>query len=434
MNVLVVGSGGREHALAWKLAQSPSVERVLAAPGNPGIAQVADLHDTDATDFDAIGRICREESVDLVVVGPERPLIAGLADRLAESGCSAYGPSAAAAQIEASKAFAKRLMTEAGIPTARFETLTDFAAAKEYVESEHEAGRQVVVKASGEAFGKGAIVCDTAAEAIAAAERMLVREEFGEAGRTVIVEERLFGRELSLLAVCNGKEYRLLPAAQDYKAAYDGGRGPNTGGMGSYSPVAWIPQDEVEQLAETFIAPVLRVMEAQGTPYIGTLYAGLMVCEDGPRALEYNVRFGDPETQAILPLLESDLGELLLAAALGMPLPQITVSPEACVVVVIAANGYPSTYETNMELPDLDVGPDVILFHAGTATRGGKLVNSGGRVLNIAKIARDASTAARGAYEAIIGRFQEPWRYRTDIGRQATLTAPRLGETQQKGE
>jgi len=417
VKVLVLGGGGREHALAWRLSQSESVSEVLALPGNPGIGECARLIAADPNNAATVVDVARSEGVGLVVVGPEAPLLAGVADALREAGIDVFGPAAAAAQLEGSKAFAKRLMRQVGVPTAEFDIFTDLDDAERFIRGMDTQGRKVVVKASGAALGKGAIVCDNAAEAVEAARRMLVAGEFGEAGETIVVEERLSGRELSLFAVSNGKEYVLLPCAQDYKRAEDGDRGPNTGGMGAFSPIEDISAPQVDALGRAFIAPIVRHFREKGTPYVGVLYAGLMMTPMGPFALEYNVRFGDPEAQAILPRLRGDFGAFLQAAARGEPMSPPEVDPQHCVVVVVAARGYPGEYPKGLPLPSLTLTEGVMLLHAGTKADGGEVVSSGGRVLNVVALAASREEAARRAYACLEG-MPDCWHYRRDIGKQ----------------
>ncbi|MEO7454020.1 MAG: phosphoribosylamine--glycine ligase [Fimbriimonadales bacterium] len=412
MRVLVVGSGGREHALAWKLKISPTVESVYAVPGNPGIEQIAEILPVDVYDFFALNDAAMERHIDLVVVGPEKPLCAGLADFMDHTGIPVFGPSQACAQIEGSKAFAKQLMADEGIPSARFRSFTQAPEAREYLRKEWGEGRKVVVKASGEALGKGAILPDTADEACDAVDAMLVRNEFGEAGKTIVIEERLHGEELSLMAICNGRDYRLLPAARDYKKVNDGDTGPNTGGMGAVSPIE-VPN--LEELGEKFVRPVLDRFLRDGTPYVGALYPGLMLTDSGPKCLEYNCRFGDPETQCVLPRLGGDLAQILLRAARGQDLHETIVSADACISVVIASKGYPGKFEKKVPLPDLS-SDNVYVFHAGVSELNGELVSSGGRVLTISATAPAVHEAREKAY-AFASRFNDgPWHYRRDIG------------------
>lgn len=416
MRVLVIGSGGREHALVWKLAKSPLVEKVFAVPGNPGIGELAETHPLPARDFEAIVSLCLENQIELVIPGPEGPLIAGIGDRLREAGILVYGPSRCAAQLEGSKAFAKELMKRIGVPTAPFRLFSQPTEVMRYIEEEFKQGHKVVVKVSGEAQGKGAFVCDTEAEAIQAVERILVRREFGEAGSTVVIERRLFGRELSLFAICQGEEYVLLPPAQDYKTLYEGGKGPNTGGMGAYSPVPDVSDEKLQEYASLVVAPVLKELNREGTPYVGTLYAGLMITEEGPQVLEYNVRFGDPETQVVLPRLKGDFGELCYKTARQEALPEVEVEDLTCVAVVIAAPGYPGTYEQGIPLPPLQLGEGFLVFHAGTRYDDGRLVSSGGRVLNIVCCDSNRDLAVSRLYAVIEKTFGAPWHFRRDIG------------------
>lgn len=412
MKVLVLGSGGREHAICWKLANSASIDRVFCMPGNPGIKECAQLVHGDPANIAQGLEVCDDLRPDLVVIGPEKPLIVGVADALRTAGTQVYGPSKSCARLEGSKAFAKKLMDEEGIPTAAFRSFTDFGKARAYIEEKF----PVAVKASGEALGKGAVIPNTLEEAIDAAERMLVKGELGDAGKEVVIEARLFGRELSLMAVCSGADYRVLPSAQDYKAAFDGGEGSNTGGMGAISPAPEITQQQLEEYGRTFVAPVLRRFEREGTPFVGTLYPGLMLTKDGPRALEYNVRFGDPETQAILPRLRSDFGDLLYKAASGGVLPKISAAEDVCVAVVVASNGYPSEYRKGVRLPELPTGPDFLVFQAGTAIESGSLVSAGGRVLNIVGTGSDSAAAREAAYRAAASFQSGDWHFRNDIG------------------
>lgn len=414
MRVLVVGSGGREHALAWKLAQTCDV---YCVPGNPGISETASLREGSAEDPDRLEAICREDEIDLVVFGPERPLIAGVGDHLRAEGYAVFGPSAYCAQIEGSKSFAKRMMIEQGIPTARYRDFSDFNEAREYIDSEYAAGREVVVKASGEALGKGVIIPGDEAEAVSAAKAMLVDRSLGDAGQVIVVEERLVGQEVSLIAICNGSDYLVLPSAKDYKAVFDGGLGPNTGGMGAISPSPDIDEAAFLSWGELFIRPILESFAASGNRYMGTLYAGLILTEEGPKALEYNARFGDPETQAIMPRVRGDLGEILYLAAEGKPMPNLEVGPECCATIVLSARGYPGKYEKNIPLPEIKSSEKVIIFHAGTSLVNGHVVSTGGRVLNVTGLALEPKEAVEMAYGTIDDKFDERWHYRKDIGR-----------------
>ena len=401
MNVLLVGAGGREHALAWKIAQSPRLGELHAAPGNPGIAALGACHPLRSDDPEALLGLCREAGIDLVVVGPEAPLVAGLADHLRHAGIAVFGPSAAAAKIEGSKSFAKDVMHAAGVPTAG--TLA-------------EAQAPCVVKADGLAAGKGVFVCRTEAEV---ADALARARSLGEA---IVVEELLEGEEVSLFALCDGVDALPLAPAQDFKRLLDGDEGPNTGGMGSYSPVPDLTAEEAEQLVESVHRPVLRELAARGVPFQGLLYAGLMLTDGGPRVLEFNCRFGDPETQAILPRLEGDLLESLAAAAAGtLAGVELAAGPEAAVTVVLAAGGYPDKPETGVALegiPDAEA-EGALVFHAGTALRGGSLVSSGGRVLNVTGIGASVAEARERAYRAVDRIELAGVQYRHDVALRA---------------
>lgn len=404
MRILVVGSGGREHALAWKLAQEHDV---FACPGNPGIAQVASCFEGDPV------AAAIQIRPDLVIVGPENPLIDGLADHLRVEGFAVLGPGADGAQHEASKAFSKSMMAEAGVPTAPFSIHTDASSARMAAKARFDAGQSVAVKASGAALGKGVVVCDTYEEADDAIAMMLEDGELGEAGRTVVIEDRLRGWEFSLLSIVSGTEFVSLPVAQDYKRALDGDRGPNTGGMGTYSPVAKVTDDLVAKTEDRIVRPILEAMKAQGIDYRGVLFSGVMVVDGEPMCLEYNVRFGDPETQSVMRRLGSGLGELLLAAAKGEPLPLISAEVPAAVTVVLASPGYPGAYEKGIPISiPADLEEDVVVFHAGTAPhptapgsqtmrRGeGEFKSAGGRVLGVSATGATVAEARAKAYSA----------------------------------
>jgi phosphoribosylamine--glycine ligase len=412
MRVLVVGSGAREHALVWKLANSATVESVYSVPGNPGIEQIAEILAVDEYDFFALNDAAMERRVDLAVIGPEKPLVAGIADFMSHTGIPVFGPVKDCARIEGDKSFAKKLMMEERIPTARYQAFDSAPEARAYVHAEWSAGRPVVVKASGEALGKGVILPETAEEACDAVDAMLVRKEFGHAGDTIVIEERLNGQELSLMAICNGRDYRLLPPARDYKKVGDDDTGRNTGGMGAVSPID-VPN--LDELGEAFVKPVLERFLRDGTPYVGALYPGLMLTEDGPKCLEYNCRFGDPETQVVLPRVGGDFAQTLLKAARGEELPRTIVSADVCIGVVVASKGYPGRFEKLVPLPDL-TGDGVNVFYAGISELNGDIVSSGGRVLTITATAPTVSEAREKAY-AYAKRFDDgPWHYRRDIG------------------
>jgi phosphoribosylamine--glycine ligase len=420
VRILVIGGGGREHALTWKLAQNPTVDKLFAAPGNAGMQELARCEAVDVEKPAAVADFVEAHGIDLTVVGPEAPLVAGLADELAERGMRVFGPSKDAARIEGSKAWAKEIMVKAGVPTARSTTVASF---EEGVRTLDEYGLPVVVKADGLAAGKGVTVAETREAAEQALSECLVDLAFGPAGATVVIEEFLEGEELSILCLTDGRSVLPLVPAQDFKRAYDGDAGPNTGGMGSYSPVPTAPADIVERAVKEVFEPVVRTLDAAGSRYVGCLYGGLMLTKDGPKVLEFNCRFGDPETQAVVPRLRSDLAELLLACTeqnLAHYKPVWT--DEASVVVVVASGGYPGAYETGVPIEGLDRASTidgVEIFHAGTSRRGGKTVTAGGRVLAVSALGADISSARERAYEAV-GRIQfEGMEYRKDIAERA---------------
>ena len=405
MRVLVVGSGGREHALAWKLAQSPVLSELHAAPGSPGIAELAECHPIRADDAEGILGLSRSLEVDLVVVGPELPLVLGLADALRRFGVSVFGPSAAAARIEGSKAFAKDVMTEAGVSTATRLPL---------------ARPPCVVKADGLAAGKGVFVCRTQAEVDEALRAL------APVGADVVVEELLEGPEVSLFAICDGREVVPLVSAQDFKRAFDRDEGPNTGGMGAYAPVPGVGPLEADELVATVHRPVLAELERRGAPFVGVLYAGLMLTPDGPRVLEFNCRFGDPETQAVLPLIEQDLLEALAAAAGGqLEGMRVARAPGAAVTVVLAAEQYPADGNRGATITGVEDAraAGALVFHAGTARHGQRLVTNGGRILGVTGLGASVAEARTAAYDAVRLIEFEGMRYRSDIAADAAAGA-----------
>jgi phosphoribosylamine---glycine ligase len=421
-DVLVVGSGGREHALAWKLAQSPRLGRLYAAPGNAGMAEVAECLPVRAEDLDGITRLARDREVGLVVIGPEAPLAAGLSDRLRAERIPVFGPSAAAARIESCKGFARELMANMDVPQPEFARFTDFGQASAYLEVlESQGAESVVVKASGLAAGKGAIVCDSLARARAEARAMLVERSFGGAGTEIVIEERLDGEEVSLFILTDGKEAVPLLPAQDYKRAYDDDRGPNTGGMGAYTPAPLMTAALRDDAMEHIVRPVLEGLVEEGAPFHGCLYAGLIRTRHGLRVIEFNCRFGDPETQALLTLLESDLLELLLACAEGRLAGQdVRWRPGCAVSVVMTSGGYPGSYQSGKPVQGLRGAaalPGVTVFHAGTALQGGEVVTAGGRVLNVTGTGATFAEARERAYAGVEQIRFEGREYRTDIGR-----------------
>jgi phosphoribosylamine---glycine ligase len=422
VKILLVGGGGREHALAWKIAQSPLVEHMWAAPGNPGIARHARCLDLAVDDADGLAGFAAGHDVDLVVVGPEQPLVAGLADALRAKGLAVFGPSRRAAAIEGSKAFAKRLMAGHGIPTARFATFDDPVAARRYA---RELGAPCVVKTDGLAAGKGAIVCATLAEADTAIAQCMERREFGAAGATVVIEEFMRGEEASFFVLAGAGGVLPLAAAQDHKTVFDGDRGPNTGGMGAFSPVAAVDAAMQDRVMREIVEPTLAALAAEAAPYAGVLYVGLMLTAEGPRVVEFNCRFGDPECQAIMLRMEEDLVPLLLAVARGERLPAPppwTNAGRAAVCVAVASGGYPGRYTTGQEITGVDAAearPGVQVFQAGTARRQGRLVTAGGRVLGVTAVAEDLTAAIAAAYEGVSRSHFEGMHYRSDIGRKA---------------
>jgi len=400
--VLVLGGGGREHALCWALDRAPSVTAVHCAPGNAGVGQVATCHsEVDASDGDAVVRLAADLGADLVVVGPEAPLVAGVSDALEAADVAVFGPSAAAARIEGSKQFAKQIMTAAGVPTARYWSGDDPEAA---VAALDDFAPPYVVKADGLAAGKGVRICAERSEAEIAIEETMIAGLFGDAGNVVVLEEFLTGPEVSIFALCDGATCRLLAPAQDFKRAFDHDEGPNTGGMGAWSPY---PVDDalVEALCAGVFQPVLDELAQRGVPYTGVLYGGFMLTPAGPQVLEFNARFGDPETQVVLPRLRSDLGELLTACAAGRlaDAPPLIWDERSCVTVVLASGGYPGSYQTGRRIAGLDVAAqhgDALVFHAGTARKGDATVTAGGRVVGVSGLGVDVSSARAAAYAA----------------------------------
>lgn len=412
MRVLVLGSGGREHALAWKLSQEAEVH---AAPGNPGIAQIAECHPVSLGDDEGVVQLGARLQPDFALIGPEAPLLTGLADRIRTSGIPVVGPGVEAARLEGSKSFAKKLMAEAGVPTAEFQTFENAHEAREYARRAYGSGKRLAIKASGPALGKGVVVADDLDTALATIDDMLVRRSFGEAGTTVVLEERLTGPEFSLLTLCSDKGYLSLPVAQDYKRACDGDQGPNTGGMGSYSPLPHLTADKVAATEAEVVEPILRTLARRGIPYRGVLFSGLLEHEGRPYCLEYNVRFGDPETQSVMLRLGNGFADALAAVARGDEIPPIDVRSNAAVVVVLASRGYPGSIETGFPIRIGDVGDGVELFHAGTKFVDGQLVTAGGRVLAIAACGTDVADARSTAYRAVQAVSFEGMQYRTDI-------------------
>ncbi len=418
MRILVVGSGGREHALCWKIAAAPRCDALYCAPGNPGVAEEAICVPLSATDLDGILGFCRRERIDFVVVGPEAPLVAGLVDRLEAAGIRAFGPTAAAAALEGSKGFMKDLCAALGIPTARYRRFREAAAAKDYVRRE---GAPIVVKADGLAAGKGVTVAMTLAEAERAIDEAMLTRRFGDAGAALVIEEYLECEEASFLALVDGAHALALASTQDHKRVGDGDTGANTGGMCAYSPAPVVTPEIERQVMARIVLPTVRAMAADGRPFKGMLYAGLMLTREGPKLIEYNVRFGDPECQALMPRLMSDLLPALIAARDGV-LDDFDLRwyEQASVCVVLAAKGYPGEPLKGSEIRGLGEATrglgDVQLFHAGTKRVGGRIVTDGGRVLNVVALGSDVASARAKAY-AVIDRIQWPQGFhRRDIG------------------
>ncbi len=421
MRVLILGSGGREHALAWRIARDPGVTRVLCAPGNPGMAQVGQVVPLSINDAQAVLDLIARERIDLTVIGPEAPLDAGVSDALRAAGHPTIGPSRQSAQLECSKAFAKAVMAEHKIPTARFEVVDTLDAALTVLSSER-FGLPVVVKADGLAGGKGVVVAQDRAEAEAAVRSCLETRTFGEAGSRVVIEECLFGPEVSFFALCDGKRAVPLGSAQDHKRAYDGDTGPNTGGMGAFAPSPLMTPALEQEVMRDIVQPVI---DASAGGYIGFLYVSLMLTKDGPRVIEFNVRFGDPEAQALLPAIDGDFTSALMAAAEGGldRAPKLTLSSDKFVGVVMASGGYPGKVDTGKAITGIETAnqePGIVVFHAGTKDVDGRAVTSGGRVLVVVGRAATYRDAISRAYDGVKKISYDGAEFRTDIGRKAT--------------
>jgi len=419
MKVLVVGGGGREHALCWKLKRSPSVTEVLCAPGNAGIRRDARCVPVGAEDIDGQVKLAEAERPDLVVVGPEAPLVAGLADRLRAGGFNVFGPDRAAAELEGSKSFSKVLMAEAGVPTAHFEVHNDARLAENTI---REWGAPIVIKASGLAAGKGVIVAGDVETAVTAARDMLAGNSFGAAGAQIVIEECLVGEEASCLFIVSGDTILPLASSQDHKRLRDGDEGPNTGGMGAYSPAPCVTSDVADTVLETIARPTIAALKARGIEFIGTLYAGVMLTDSGPKTLEFNVRFGDPECQPLMSRLKSDLGEVLLAAA-RKELDGVTLEwdTQTAMCVVVASEGYPGAFEKGQPIGGLEAveAAGATVFHAGTQEADGHIVNAGGRVLGVNALGATVAEAQRRVYAALERLDWPGGFYRRDIGYRA---------------
>ena len=418
MKLLVVGSGGREHAIAKKLLESRGVEQVFVAPGNDGMTlDGLDLVNIGISEHSKLIEFAKENDVAWSFIGPDDALSAGIVDAFNQAGLKAFGPSRLAAELEWSKDFAKEIMVKYGVPTAAYGTFSDFEEAKAYIEKQ---GAPIVVKADGLALGKGVVVAETVEQAVEAAHDMLLNNKFGDSGARVVIEEFLDGEEFSLFAFVNGDQFYILPTAQDHKRAYDGDKGPNTGGMGAYAPVPHLPQSVVDQSVETIIKPVLKGMIAEGRPYLGVLYAGLILTADGPKVIEFNARFGDPETQIILPRLTSDFAQNI-TDILDKKEPTITwLDEEVTLGVVVASNGYPLEYEKGLPLPEKTAG-DIITYYAGAkfAENNRALLSNGGRVYMLVTTADTVSAAQKKIYDQLKKQDTTGLFYRMDIGSKA---------------
>jgi len=434
VKILIIGGGGREHAICWALKKSRHTEALFCIPGNAGIAQIATCTDIRTADFAGIIRYVKDKGIDLVVVGPEAPLVDGIADALSSEGIRVFGPGRKAAAIEGSKAFAKEFMRRQNIPTAPFQVFSDHVEAIRFARTTEE---RLVIKADGLAAGKGVLLPETRAEAAAAIQKIMVERAFGDAGAKVLVEQCLTGEEVSVMAFSDGRHCATMMAARDHKRIYDGDRGPNTGGMGAYAPTRIIDEDIMDQIAETIIEPAVEGLRQEGQPFVGCLYAGLMMTEEGPRVLEFNCRFGDPETQVVLPLLKSDLVEVMMACVDGdLDLEQIEWSDQIAVCVILASRGYPGRYDKGIPIEGLKsvTNPETIVFHAGTGGRNSDIVTTGGRVLGVTALGISYEQAVAKAYEAAeLIRFKG-MQYRNDIGYKAgvdrkaqSLSRPRTG-------
>ncbi len=415
MNVLVIGSGGREHTICWSLAKSPKVDKIYCLPGNGGISKIAECVPISVMDFDAIiDFVDSHKDIELTVVAPDDPLAGGLVDRLEEKGHRVFGPRANSAIIEASKAFSKYLMKKYGIPTANYEEFDSYDKAVEYISG---AKYPLVVKADGLALGKGVIICNTKEEGLKAVKEMMIDSKFKDAGKRVIVEEFMVGQEVSILSFCDGKTIIPMVNARDHKRAYDNDQGLNTGGMGTFSPSAIYTKEVEEEVMNKIILPTVDALNKEGRTFKGVLYFGLMLTDDGAKVVEYNARFGDPETQVVLPRLKTDLCDIFNAVVDGT-LDKINIewTDDACVCVVMASGGYPESYQKGKEITIGDIAEDILIFHAGTAIKDSKLVTSGGRVLGVTAKGKDIHEARAKAYEAVSNIHFDGAFYRTDIG------------------
>ena len=421
MQVLVIGGGGREHALVWKIKQSPKVEKIFCAPGNAGTAELAENIPIAADDIKGLLKFALKKGIGLTVVGPEQPLVKGVVDQFEEKGLRIFGPNARAAELEGSKSFSKDIMKKYGLPTAEYKTFNSAASAAKYIENKN---CPLVVKANGLAAGKGVLLCQTADEALAAVDSIMGKRLFGEAGDQIVVEEFLEGEEVSVLVFSDGQSVLFMDSAQDHKAAYDGDKGPNTGGMGAFSPAPIFTEKMRQKVRDKIMLPMIRAMQQEGRPYKGILYAGLMLTKAGPQILEFNARFGDPETQPLLVRMDSDIIPIFEACIDGtLDECPLKWKNESSVCVVMAAKGYPESYEKGKPisgLKDANTLPGVVVFHAGTKEQDGEVLTQGGRVLGVTAIGDDIATAISRAYEAVEKIKWNGIHYRKDIGNRAS--------------
>ncbi|WP_301860237.1 phosphoribosylamine--glycine ligase [uncultured Megasphaera sp.] len=414
MKVAVIGGGGREHALAWKLAQSPTVDSLYAIPGSAAMAEVATCVNIPLSDLDGIAAYCKNEGIDMLVVGPEVPLTEGLADICQKQGLAVFGPNKAAAQMEGSKVFAKNLMKKYHVPTAAYESFTDGEAAKAYI---HQQGAPIVVKADGLAAGKGVVVAQTEQEALDAVDAMMKDHIFGASGGRIVVEECMVGEEASLLAFVDGKTIVPMISAQDHKRIFDGDKGPNTGGMGAYAPAPVMTPELVKTVETTILRPVVDGLRSEGITYQGCLYAGLMITADGPKVVEFNCRFGDPETQAVLPLLDGDLAQIMYACTQGtLQADMVSWKQASACCVIMASAGYPASSHKGDVITGLDQVQDAMVFHSGTAEKDGQYVTNGGRVLGVTAVAPTLKEAIAEAYQNVQRIHFDGQQVRSDIG------------------
>ncbi len=416
MNILIIGSGGREHALAWKIAQSPLLDKLYCCPGNPGTAEIAENIDIDSSDFSALIAFCKQKKIALTVVGPEAPLVEGIVDAFEKENLSIFGPGKEAAQLEGSKVFSKNLMKECEIPTAAYSTFDNYDDAKNYLDANPK--YPIVLKADGLAAGKGVIICENRAEAYNALNKIMQDKKFGDAGDHLVIEEFLRGNEVSVFAICDGSDYVLLPASQDHKKVGEGDTGENTGGMGAYAPTPLATAEIIQKTEKDVIKPLLLRLKEKGIPYKGLLYVGLIIVESHPYVLEFNCRFGDPETQAVLPLIKSDLLPYLIASAQGnlAKTEPLEILDKCSMDIVLASGGYPGAYEKNKPIEGLNNVQDVLIFHAGTKNENDQLVTSGGRVLNVVAIEDLFKKAFEKAYQEINKIKFDKMYFRKDIG------------------